>query len=762
MLKRFLDITMIVLVLITGWLIYECRNLEFDYDFESFFPVKSDDAEFYYSFRQQFEADNEFMLVGVKDDGPALNLNTVKKVDRLCNELKKVKYVKSVSSISTASTPVINSFGLTSIPAINLSNPENFSSDSARVVTSAIYKGRFISNDLKSLAIFIRHEERLKKEAADTLIEQIESLCTAQHFKETHISGKLKSESVYLYKTRWELLVFMSCSALLVTLFLWLTFRNAWGVLVPLTVVIASIIWTLGIMAATGKSIDIMVILMPCILFVVGMSDVIHITSQFYEKIDEGLSAAGAIRSSLQEVGFATFLTCISTAVAFLTLNTTSIQPIRDFGTYTAVGVVVAYILSITILPWILLKVKNPDRFKIHTVNVRWDRFLRKLLLRVYRNPKRILAGTVVLMLLSVWGISRIEVNNSVLDDLDKNDPVKLDFKFFDENFSGVRSFEMQVNAKDPSKDLLDWEILKELDATSNYLVNTFKVGSMISPLELVKGFNQATHDGEASFYKLPDSKEDFEILRQKLKPYLKNKEIRLIISSDLKVSRFSGRIRDKGSRSVGKKNDLLLAWLKIHQSPALQYRITGSADLVDKSNTYLTRNMLEGLGLDVAVLVLIIGLLFRSWRMMLLSVLPNVIPLVMIGGLMGWAGIEMKVTISIIFSIAFGIAVDDTLHLLSRLKVELDKGNNLPFALRTTFLGTGKAMILTAMVIAAGFSTLMLSDFSGTFYVGLLISLTLVIALIAELILMPVLILWVYGKKYHKKLAANKLKSNE
>jgi predicted RND superfamily exporter protein len=175
------------------------------------------------------------------------------------------------------------------------------------------------------------------------------------------------------------------------------------------------------------------------------------------------------------------------------------------------------------------------------------------------------------------------------------------------------------------------------------------------------------------------------------------------------------------------------------------------SSDLIDKSNSYLTDNMLQGLSLDIVALMIIIGIIFRSWRMMWISVIPNVIPLAMIAGFIGLAGIEMKVTISIIFSIAFGIAVDDTLHLLSRLKVELNKGIGLYKALMTTYLSTGKAMILTAMVISAGFSTLMLSDFKSTFYVGLLISLTLIFALLAELILMPVLLMWIYRTKKKK-----------
>jgi predicted RND superfamily exporter protein len=545
----------------------------------------------------------------------------------------------------------------------------------------------------------------------------------------------------------------MSVSFVLVTFFLWLTFRNFWGVVVPLSVVVLSIIWTIGIMAVTGKSIDIMIILMPCILFVVGMSDVIHISSQFYEKIEAGFNKVDAIRIALKEVGFATFLTCISTAVAFLTLNTTSIQPIRDFGTYTAIGVVIAYVFSMTLLPFILLRVKNPDRFRVHASQVKWDQGLRKLLRMVFKNPRKILIGATVLLAISVLGISQIEVNNSILDDLDEQDPIKKDFVYFDTYFSGVRGFEMAISSKDKNTSLLNWDAIQEMQKLETYLENTYKVGSIISPLGIIKGFNQAIHEGDPLWYKIPDNSKEFEILVQKLEPFLKKKEVRLIVAQNGNLLRITGRIKEKGSKAVGIKNKLLDNYIQQSSFKHIQTRVTGSSDLIDKSNSYLTENMLFGLSLDIAVLMLIIGLIFRSWRMMLLSVLPNILPLCMIAGLMGLAGIEMKVTISIIFSIAFGIAVDDTLHLLSRLKVELSKGSNLPMAIRVTYFSTGKAMILTAMVIAAGFATLMLSDFKSTFYVGMMISLTLIFALISELILMPVLLLVFYGRKASKEM---------
>ena len=751
MLKRFLNYAMLVLIGLTAWLVYSFKDLEFDYNFEHFFPVESDDADFYYQFREQFGSDNEFILIGLKHAPHVYDIDFLKKVDQLCRDLKLMPNIKSVNSITTLKVPVINSFGVIELPLINLEDSPNLSGDSTRIRRMPYIEGNLIAANQQSISIYIRHADQLRKSAADSLLEGIEQRCNTTFPEEFIITGKLKSERAYLNRTKNELLLFMSVSFILVTFFLWFTFRNIWGVMVPLVVVLMSIIWTIGIMAATGKAIDIMIILMPCILFVVGMSDVIHITSQFYEKIEEGFSKIEAIRLSLEEVGFATFLTCVSTAVAFLTLNTTSIQPIRDFGTYTAIGVVVAYMLSITLLPFILMHVKNPDKFKVHVAQIRWEVFLKKLLRWVFRHGRKIIWVSLAFLVLALAGIDSIQVNNSVLDDLDENDPIKQEFKFFDANYSGVRGFELAIEQQG-STDLLSWETSKELQSLETFLENEYQVGAIASPLNILRGFNQSLHEGEPEWYILPASKEEHESLVKKIKPYLKRKEIRQFITADLQKSRISGRIRDKGSKAVGRRNVMLEAYLKANPPKTIQLRVTGSSDLIDKSNAYLTENMLQGLSLDIIVLMFIIGIIFRSWKMMLVSVLPNIIPLAMIAGLMGWAGIEMKVTISIIFSIAFGIAVDDTLHLLSRLKVEMDKGVQLTRALLVTYLSTGKAMILTAMVIAAGFSTLMLSNFKSTFYVGLLISVTLIFALIAELILMPVLLLWIFGPKRPKK----------
>jgi predicted RND superfamily exporter protein len=744
--RKRLNLGVLLIAIISALLLLACVDVQFDSDFERFFPVGSDDADFYYTYRQQFGSDNEFLLIGISESKGIYRTSILEKVDSLTHRLERLNHVKRVVSITNSELPVIGSFGAASLPVLRYANDTLIGLDTALMAKHRMFEGSLVDIRGKAACIVVQHKEQMPREQADSLLEQVEEQCAKSQFEDCRISGKIKSEQSYLFKTQRELLVFMSISALLVMIFLWLTFRNAWGVILPITVVLLSIVWTIGIMTLTGKAIDIMVILMPCILFVVGMSDVIHIASQFYEKIEEGLGPEDAIRAALNEVGFATFLTCASTMVAFLTLNTTSIQPIRDFGTYTAIGVAIAYLLSVTLLPWMLLRVKNPDRFKIHTVNVRWDRFLRRVLIWVFRNPIKIGLGTTFLLAVSIWGILQIEVNNSVLDDLSNDDPIKQDFGFFDKHFGGVRGFELSVTAEDA--DLLDYESVKFMDELDAYLIDSMHLSALVSPARLIRLLNMARHDGDAAFYTIPDSKEAHDELIRSVSAYLKDRRIKEIITSDFRQGRIAGRIVDKGSLAVSRKNEQLNRWLEKHGQQKLKFRITGSSDLIDKSNQYLTQNMLEGLSLDVFVLMLIIGWMFRSLRMMLISILPNLIPLLITAGIMGIAGIEMKVTISIIFSIAFGIAIDDTLHLLSRFKLELNKGKSLPMAMRTTFLSTGKAMILTAMVIASGFATLMLSDFKSTFYVGLLISLTLVIALLAELVLMPVLLVFLFKKR--------------
>ncbi|MEM9023164.1 MAG: MMPL family transporter, partial [Bacteroidota bacterium] len=213
--------------------------------------------------------------------------------------------------------------------------------------------------------------------------------------------------------------------------------------------------------------------------------------------------------------------------------------------------------------------------------------------------------------------------------------------------------------------------------------------------------------------------------------------------------ARFSGKLVDDGGQAVAAKNRALEAFFRQEiDARVLDYRVTGMATLIDKNNETLATGMMYGLLIAFGVIALIMGVLFRSFSIIIISLIPNVLPLLVIGGIMGFSGIDLKVATSIIFTIAFGIAVDDTIHYMSKLRLELAKGRTLPYAIKRTSISTGKAITVTSVILCAGFVTLILSTFTSTFYIGLLISITLLVAVLSDLILLPVLLLYFYKPK--------------
>jgi predicted RND superfamily exporter protein len=259
----------------------------------------------------------------------------------------------------------------------------------------------------------------------------------------------------------------------------------------------------------------------------------------------------------------------------------------------------------------------------------------------------------------------------------------------------------------------------------------------------------KALNGGLLSEYRLPDSEAELARLTRKVKLFRKKPEFRALALPDGTEGRLTGRMPDVGSIRADALNADLRRFLRAEvDSTVLQTRLTGSANLIDKNNENLTLNMITGMSIDIVMVTLIVLVLFRSLRMTAVVLIPNLVPILVVAGVMGAAGVNMKVSTSIIFTIAFGIAVDDTIHFISKLKLTLANETSLFQAVRKTYLMAGKAVIVTSLILVGGFSTLIFSSFDGTFYVGLLISLTLLFGVVAELTLLPILILWFYRHK--------------
>ena len=282
-------------------------------------------------------------------------------------------------------------------------------------------------------------------------------------------------------------------------------------------------------------------------------------------------------------------------------------------------------------------------------------------------------------------------------------------------------------------------------------------MGFMFSPAILSKALNKAVNNGENSSYRFPANKEDYDgDIRKYIVKNHNNKDIKRIITKDGLSGRITGKIRDIGSMKVKELNEKLELFIAANVNTKLiEHHITGAAMLLDKNNDYMVSNMIQGFGWSILIIALLTYLLHRSWRMVLVFILPNFIPMVIIAGFMGFAGIELKAATSLIFSIAFGIATDDTIHFISRFKIEMDYGKSVLYAFKRTYFETGKPIILTTFILVGGFMSLMISDFNSTFLFGFLICITIVVALIAEMFLLPILLIMILGTK--KKSIGNK-----
>lgn len=743
--SAFIIFSIVLLTVLFG---SQLPKLSFNYVFEDFFPVDDPALEIYHDFVDDFENDNDYILIGATSNNGVFNTEFLNRIDSLTKVLRKVEHTNSVISITTFNQPIISPAGLFEVPLVHIYDNSKLSKDSLRLNNQHELKNRFISRDGKSVLIQVRHDNFKDKPSADEFVANVVKTVSDFNFDQQYFAGKLYAQGIFIDKIQHELLVFLSASIVLVVIFLTVAYRNWWGILVPLVIVLFSTVWILGIIVITGKQLDLLMVLLPTIMFVVGMSDVVHLMSKYIENLRKGETKSTAIREAMKEVGLATLLTSFTTAVGFLTLYTASIKPIQEFGIYTAVGVLIAFVVTFLLLPacWVLLK--KPSIASHLENKSTWTKALSNGFILVMNNKSALVIGYLLISLVSLYGINKIVINTYLIEDLPKEDPLKQGFQFFDDQFGGSRPFEAKIEVKEPYT-LHSPEVIESIAQVEGYFKDSIQVGGIVSSNTILKSLNQAVNGGDHDYYKLPEDVKSNSTYNRWLRRSVKKKEFEGILYSDsLRIGRISGFMDDIGSAiSLNRIEDFKNWKNKNIDSSILDVQVTGTSLLIDKNNTYLAQNMLQGLGIAFGVVALIAGLLFKSFRMVFITLVPNIIPLLIVAGIMGVFGITLKLSTSIVFTIAFGIAVDDTIHFISKLKLELLKGKSLIYALKRTYLSTGKAIVITSLILSGGFLILILSSFGGTFYTGLLISLTLFFALIIDLTLLPALILLLLEK---------------
>ncbi|MCH2230546.1 MAG: MMPL family transporter [Crocinitomicaceae bacterium] len=747
--KKYIWVVLGLFILATATLGYEVTKVRFDYDFEKFFPANDEETTFFINYRDKFSSDNDFLLISIESNGSIFNPTFLKEVADFTSSVEGMESVNFVNSITNQEEFFMFAGGATdSKPYIDF-NDFDAQRDSARIFKNNELINTMVAKDAKSICLFVRHEDYISKKKSDALIFDLNQLIENHKFKKVRIAGRTIGQKYYIDKMTFEMALFVGSSAFLIVFFLFIAFRSGWGILIPQIVIFSSMVWVVGGMGVFNQPINIILSILPSIMFVVSMSDVIHLVSRYLDALREEDSVFKAITIAVKEVGMATFLTSVTTSIGFFSLYFVNVQPIRAFGIIMGFGVLIAFVLTFLTLPIMFYIFPGPKHIREKKKDHFWRKYLERAFLKIIRRKKTIFITTGLIMLISIVGLLRIETNNFLMDDLKPNEPLKVDFDFLDEHYGGIRPFELAVTVKDSSKTVWDKDVLEKIDTVEKYLVSNYGVVIKNSLVTALKVVNRSANLGNKKYYSLPKSTRKVRKYRRAMRIVGQGKFIKSIVDSTEQLTRITGSIPDLGNKAISAKNESFLKFINDENlNEFIEFDITGTAHLVDKNLKYLSQSLIQGLGVSILIVALIVGLIYRSGSILVISIVTNLIPLVFIAGVMGFLGVELKTSTSIIFTIAFGIAVDDTIHFLGKFKYELSKGKGKMFALKRSYLTTGKAMILTTLILCSGFMLLILSSFLGTFYMGLLLCITLFVALISDLTILPVMLMVFYKPK--------------
>lgn len=726
----------------------------FDYEFDTFFPEEGEDTEYFQHFRSTFGSENDFLIIGIENDEGIFDTAFLKHVDSLTSVLGKIKDVEFVQSPTNLNFIVKDMFGsIYEVPYMHIDDAEKLKNDSVQLMKSTTMIGSFISADSKSLSIFVKHKDNLDIDSSRVLLEELQATVDEFKFDNAHIGGRIVGHVFFTNLTKTEIVMLVAASAILIIIFLFITFKSWYGILLPFAVVATTVVFVIGLMNQTGKNLNIVLNALPTVLMVVGISGVVHFLSKYLQELRNGKEKFEALHKTWKEVGFALFFTSLTTIVGFASLTTSNIPPIITFGLYTAIGVAFCLILSLFFMPSILYLMKVPKLNKTYKQGKLWDGKLRDTFLWLIRHKILTLTIFGAIVVVSVIGTMKIKPNNYIMEDLKEDNPMMKSYNFLEANFAGARPFELGIRLKDTSKSVYDLDVVRLLDEIENFAIQNYNLGGVFSIPMLVKATNVGNHGGMQEYFELPEKEKELKKIIKDIRKYFDKEKLSRVVDSTRNETRISARMGDLGSYYTAPLHAKFKEFISDPKySDVLEVHLTGGPYLMELNNEMLVNNVVTGLIIAFIIIGIIIGVMYRSFVIVILTLIPNVIPLLMIGAIMGYFGIDLKLSTSIVFTIAFGIAVDDTIHFLSKYRIELKKGSSKMLALKHTFESTGKAIVLTTIVLSGGFLTLCVSDYLGSFYIGFLVSLTLLFALLSDLILLPVLLILFYNPKKKEK----------
>ncbi|WP_235298574.1 efflux RND transporter permease subunit [Portibacter marinus] len=712
-------------------------KLNFQFDFESFFPTDDPDLAIFKEFIKDFETDDNFLLVGFKREEGIFDRQFLEDLHEFTVRSREVPHVLEAESITKFSYPVATPFGVTAIPAIDIDDPSKYPQQKEKLLKDERLIDYLISEDGTATVVALKTVDAIRLDQSYELLDSIESLIAEYDFQENHLLGRANFQKELVRMQIREISVATIIAGALVFFVMLFIYRKALTVTIALISIGLGMILFMGYLGISGQELSAMTGLYPILMIIVGTSDVIHIMSKYLDELEKGNAKRESIITTIKEIGLATLLTSVTTAVGFTTLLTSRILPIREFGINAAIGVMIAYVTVVLFTCTLLSYFDLNQLTSPKTRNDFWEKWMTKAYQASF-HKKTIWASTVVFLIFCAVGISMVTTNYKIESNLPIGAKITEDYQFFEDEFVGFRPIEVAVTT---DGDIYDYEVMSEINKVENKIKDLGYFKAIRSQTLVYKSIAQMYGGNKTEAYQFPGTEAEYERY-QRIASNIPKLSNNILVGKNAKKARIIARMNDMGADSTKAIVDNLEQWINANTDTSMvRFDVTGTSMLLDKNVEYARRSLLTGLAIAIVIIGFLMVMLFKNIKYLIIALVPNLFPLLFAGAVLGFLNIELEAGITIVFAIIFGIAVDDSIHFLSRFKLGRLKGYSIEKSLKNTFLETGKAICITSIILFFGFMVLLFSIHPPSRSIGILIGITLVTALLSDLFIIPLLI---------------------
>ncbi len=745
-----------IIAAITVFLALQWKNIHFTFTEANMLPDDNIANVEYNAFLDKFGEEGNLIIIGVKDS-TFFTPKAYAAWSKLMNTIKQNQEIDLVVSLNDLKklqkNEALETFEL--VPFVDESkalNPKYLQTIKKELFNDLpFYEGLLFNKRSGSVRSAIYMDKKIvntKARKTFVLEKLIPAITTFE--KETKIdlrvSGMPYIRTLNAKTITDEISIFIGASLLITSLLFFFFFRSFKATLISIVIVIIGVMWSFGFLGLFNYEITILTALVPSLIIVIGIPNCIFLTNKYHQEFKVHRNKAKALQRVTTKIGMATLMTNLTTAIGFATFVASNNNLLLEFGVVTSINIMALFFLSLVLIP-IFHSYLNPpkERHLKHLDRGSVKKFMDWILKTIKTNRLSIYVASVALLVFSIIGIYEMRISGSLIEDMPKKEAFFQDIVFFEKEFDGVMPLEIMIDTK-RKKGVMKLSTLKRMEELETAIEEIPELSKPISIVNLVKYSKQAYYNGNPDYYELPTSQEQAFILSYAKNATANSKEnlMKSYVDSTGQYARITTFMRDESGDQIAKiEEEIRKKADKLFPKERYNVIITGKALVFQKGTGYLLDNLLSSLIFAFFLTALLIGFMFRSFKMILVSIIPNLLPLFLTAGLMGFLDIPLKPSTILVFGIAFGLSVDDTLRFLSQYREELKKNNwKIKKSVYATFNESGLSMFYTSIVLFFGFSVFMLSSFGGTIALGGLISLTLLFGMLSNLMLLPALVL--------------------